>query len=738
MFKKYFFLTVIFFLLILVVWVFNVINPRNGEDLVVSIQGNTVSDLLSIKVGRVNLNDELTEIRINEIHQCGVVNWKVSGTFAKQIIIDVPKSTPQIDSIKVTIGKMCFKLSQTQLVAIIDSSKIRSAISRFAVPATVKNHKLKIPVLKNIINLPVKNIRGMGSSFIREMVLLFILYFFSRFISKFIPLINNKVDSYCNILRGGIIIGGSVLLTCIVGYSAYILTRTYNGNYPFFLDPVGNQLRFVSIYEQLMNSNRFTVILDQFRTNEINPLRGILAILFAPGLLKSQFGHMLNTLIFMLLFFVSSIYTFYKSSNNIILSFILVILFAVSPILINPRDGIGQFWQDLSAGFPLAIAGICFYNWYLYRKTTLIVLFSLFLSFAILSRFNVLFYGIFIFGAIFIYLVADLFKNKKTSFSTLIKPLTLAILILVIFCGFWVTKHLDYNLHYYNQSDSFGNTGYNPLKSGIGLFGRLLVDFRIEYLILFFVIFILSLWKYKAVTAGIFVLVWYVFSFLILWIFILGLDSMKLGKVYLIGFPIMFFSLTMIFINARINTPKFNSILVFVGCISFFIMFLNYKDFLSISENPPYNRLKEKKEIQQHVAKISNIFKHKGIKMYLYNFTDREQENLGIKLEAFYESSELIEINPVSFSSDIDTYNQPFKVPDIKKIKTTLLQEINDSLNLIIVFSDTTLVDYFFNNSYSSNISKQATKYMKTNSDWKEIGTFQTNTYSEISIFLKQ
>ena len=128
-------------------------------------------------------------------------------------------------------------------------------------------------------------------------------------------------------------------------------------------------------------------------------------------------------------------------------------------------------------------------------------------------------------------------------------PIAISFVILGIFCGYWTVKFLGFNLSYYSQSDSFGNTGFNPLKSLIGLLSRVFVDFRIEYLLLFFAVLIFSLWKQKIFTRGNLVLVWYFLSFLIFWIFIIGLDSMKLGKVYLIGFPIMFFSLALLLVN---------------------------------------------------------------------------------------------------------------------------------------------------------------------------------------------
>lgn len=737
-FKKYLSLVGLFLILLSLDWFFNVINPRKGEDIIVSIRGTSVSDLLMIKVFRVNLNSELVEIAVNEIHNYGEVKWKVSDTFAKQIVINVPQNVPQFDSVNISIGEKYFRLNQMQLISENISLRNSTSTTRFIVPDFVKNSALTFPVLRNILNLPVNKNNGILIFFIKGMGLLFIFYFISVLISKIIPLVNFKFNSFNNSIRTIVIIGGSVLLTFIVGYTAFFLAQIYNNNYPYFLDPVGNQLRFASIFEQLKHSSGFTVILDQLKTNEINPFRGILAILFATSLLKTPFGHMLNTLLFMLLFFILSICALYKSSNNIVLSFTLVLLFAAAPILINPQVGIGQFWQDLSAGFPLALAGICFYNWYLFRRMVMIVLFSLFLSFAILSRFNILFYAIFIFGPLFLIIFFESLRNKRTLFKSLIVPLGISIMILGVFCGYWIIEHLDYNLNYYNQSDSFGNTGFSPFKSLIGLLSRLLVDFRIEYLLLFIMVFVFSLWNQKTHSHGKLILVWFIFSFVIFWILILGLDSMKLGKVYFVGFPMIFFSLAQILIKGRINSPKFNYLIILIGCFSCMIMFLNFKDFYYVSEKPSYNRIKDKKRIQLLIAEVVDTLDKKNKEIYFNNFLDNEQENLGIKLETFYKTTKMIKITHDYFSSDSAFYIQRFPGSDLKEISTVLLREINDSLNLAVMFSDTTLTNYYFDNKYSSYISKQVTDYVKSDPDWKEIKTISTNTYSDISIFSKR
>jgi hypothetical protein len=729
--KKYYISIFILSVILGLVWLFNVLNPRYGEDVVVKIYGQSKSDLLKIKVYRLNLKNELTQLQLENIQQSNVIFWKVSNAFVSRIVLRMPNNNICIDSIQIAIGASNFILKPLYKIISVEGKR------EYIVPDIVRNHHFKLPILGEIINLPANFIPRAGFFW---MIGLAFFFLFSSCGKKFY--INNSnldfrftaLPHYSKII---IFISCSCFLTFLIGYSSFVITRTYNAHYPYFLDPVGNNSRFVAIYENLKHESRLGEIIQQLRTNETNPFRGFLVILLAPNLLKSAFGHMFNTIIFIFCFFFLSLYSFYKSNVNIVYSFSLILLFAMAPILISPHDGIGQFWQDLSAGFPLACAGICYYNWHLNRKLFLLVLFTIFLSLTILSRYNSVFYALLLFGPLIFYSISLHWKRTRDFFITVFIPSIAVISILILLCGYWLVKHYSYNVHYYSGNQSFGNTGFGPLTSLIGLLSRILVDFKIEYLFLIFIILLFSFRKNRISIADKPLLFWFLLSFPIFWIFILGLDSMRLGKVYLIGFPLMYFAIAQIASSggtAYIDKTKLAIILIGFSCV---IGVFNFKDFLFESKHPPYRVMCDKKAIQLRLAEAVAKLNVKDRKLYFNAFIDREQDNLNLQLETYYKTGKLLDLSRNHFSSDSSFFLQRNNKTDTNIIGNQLFGTINDSLNLIVIPKDTLLIEHLFNNNYSRFLAKKITCFIQNNPSWKELAQLKTYHYSNISIYYK-
>jgi hypothetical protein len=537
----------------------------------------------------------------------------------------------------------------------------------------------------------------------------------------------------------------SISLTFLSIRISYNLSRKYFKSHSFFYDPVMSFSSNIPFYKRMQKEEKLNIIASRlnfaklhFKSNYKSPAFFIPAILLAPRLLLTPWYGMLSTSIMLLIFLYVLGYSVYLRYKKIDFSIAIICLFSAAPVLIDPRWGLSSGQFDLPAGFLFASGIISFLNWHQFRRPEWLICFSFFVSMAILGRAIISAYLAFVMVPPIIYSIFLYYKQDRDIIKCIIKPLISAVIIIGIFCGYFLYIHFNSIFFYYSKL-LFSKTDSVIKAAGCFFYTSRITGSLYLLLVCIFIIFIFLFQYLKKQSLKIpefLMYLWIVSILPVYWIFFL--KSTEVYYVYLIELPILFILFLPQGISAFASIKRGVSgifsaaIILLSGC---FIL-SSFYSFSYHSDNPGIYE-KDSKKVDRTIASFIKDLKPGQT---WTAFFDEDYSRIP-NCECFYRYG----VYPEKYSDIIfylhnNYWNSYFPGMSPQQIADSICRK-TDNLSLIITFNNISDINKFKpgeNFDFAKEIAGRVTSYVQESPGWEKRFVYKTINYSELAFYFRK
>ncbi len=523
-----------------------------------------------------------------------------------------------------------------------------------------------------------------------------------------------------------------ILITSLPIVLSIIIYMNYEKNYPYFHDVSSYNFINILVSKYTEEFGIFESFKDQFFGNNRNFLR-VLPFIFFPELSNFKLSNLITSIPFIYIF-VFKIHNFVCKdiSDNFVKWFITFFIFFI-PGVYNPVLGIVINWVDLNAALIISISAIYLFEWILEKKKISLTFFILFSFLTIYARFSSFPYYFIVILPIIFFHFSEILKN----FSNLNRYdyfLNLSLfLVLLIYPLVHLSSVID---HYTIYGYGFDSQLIDSIKSLIipsASFLRLFLS--ILLLIFSFYLFFLFLKKKKK-------------DFLLFLILIAVVPILNIFIFKTITWPMFVYFVFASFISFLFFLKKFNKdlvnkkfkILCFIIIASFIIelILLNIK-FVKENEQAYIQKNFDKKI----GSKIANISKNQKINLNKENLVwlgIYDEHFTAPTLEMFYNQGEFI--MPAGqdhfFSKHKSVFIGNYPDQDLDKIYDNISININNFVDILIVYADLQKSSLIHDNKFSIEISKKLSENIPKNKNWTFAGKLNSKKYGELHFYLNK
>ena len=521
----------------------------------------------------------------------------------------------------------------------------------------------------------------------------------------------------------------SLLFALAAGIYASFYSQKYYSFIEYGPDPLDGLMRNERAYFNVEKDGRCSAFIQEFKENNRSFLCIAPLIIFAPEVLRRHDAHLFITIPYIFLFLYLLCYLIWMRSKNIFHAICVAFLYITCYAISEPYFGIGFNMPDMIAGYPLAIAALSLLIWNERRKTLWIVLFSAFLSIAVLTRFIFSVYAFLLFSGPLTYFFLLQYRSSKITWKEIAKTCLLCMVIIAVLCGYYILSHFNTNMEYYSYwlNSKKGTMNISILQSGerfLFMYAGFLRKIHASFLILLFIIniyfFEIDL---KIFRQRIFIFLWMFLVIPFYWVVILKTNGHVVGSAFIAAFPLMFMCLAIpinnIILEKRKKIFSYLLVVIIVASIIDFSFTVNKNDKLLTTE---IIKPVQRKLLAVHLSEWFNTITPRDCTLSLIIFSSGYIAE-DISLESFYKHGKYIRTlkSGNKFSVFNNYYNYEDPKTDIEVIKNDLFEKAVSTSNLLIFNSDISNTDStIFNAPISRQVERALFERFSLERSWKK------------------
>lgn len=462
-----------------------------------------------------------------------------------------------------------------------------------------------------------------------------------------------------------------VLLLC----SLLISIEYYKFN-PFFYDPGYYLYENYNIFQKINHQSYFSLLFETFFYSQ-DPLRKCIVLIFSPNFISSPYAHLPSSFLSILTFCFSSSFYLYKKTKNLIFSALVVSIILVFDVLYDPFWGISAYWLDMTACFFLSSSIFYLLMFKESNKLFHLILFAIFVSFSILSRYIFCVYAFWIVGPLFTYLIILKWRKNKFFKKDILIPVFTILFVMFLIAGPYLILNFKY------QTERYLSVGYalnNPWKDAVYSYFWFLRDviglkqiFLYLTSVLFFTFVLIK--RLKFLIYELIFSIWLIISSPIFIIFVL--KAYNAYHTNLIFIPLLISSIFVLLSNFRISKIKIFSTFI----LSLIIMSYTFVNNINEIKEKGFNN--NKLFYSELISKIDTNNKSASFGNAVFPFCKM------VTLEYFYKNSKQpkITLNDIYDFKDI-YYKANYPNLEIKEIIKLKKNELDNYEN-ILIYADT-------------------------------------------------
>ncbi len=518
-------------------------------------------------------------------------------------------------------------------------------------------------------------------------------------------------------------------------YMSKKICDEYYSIHSYTPDPMRGLLKCTELKHRLANQGRWQVARQEFRTNPTDPFTVIPIVLATPSLLNKRAADLVIVFPMLAIFLFLMGYLMLYRGNSFLAASAVIICYSTSLALFAGYFGLSFFLKDTIASYPLAIAGICLWLWYEKKDTKYfyLILFAVFMSFAVLCRYAASVYSLVIFSPLCLYAFYKRFQVTKNFFESVFKPVLIVGSIVILLCGYFLIKNYGYNVNYYSywynsKEAATMNVGvlYSFKTFVVTYFGYFALFHSILFLIVFLFGIVLFLKARHSEKYEYLLGYWFTCALPLYWIIILQVDGQKLAGAFTIAFPIMFFG---VFANARrIDQPGIKKLQIVVSWLLISVSLLSMPRTIAKCRNQI--ELKTSDQYKSLTVNLADLLIHyKPFPEQHLIVSDFAGDYLipASTLEATYQWG--IYIPFISNNHYLDKLKSLGKNSDSmalgKEMKEAVLKKATAETNVIVTFDDKENLKRFISNKINYEMACYVSDEMKGMNGWtkKQLNT---------------
>lgn len=243
----------------------------------------------------------------------------------------------------------------------------------------------------------------------------------------------------------------ALVLTILVGYTAIRLEQIYRENFPYrSVDPVYYSYYNAKLNVRLSYEDRFSIMKDEWLSNDRFPLRTVPLLFFAPALLANPYGHMATSLpMFFILLNVLG-WTVYRRTSHLFYAVAVMSLLSATAYLYHGDFGIAVNWLDIPMSYLFGATVLCLIN---SRGSDLrwLAVFAVLASLTTLSRYIASVYLLFICAPLLVYYLALRWWKERNVWRAVILPAGMVTIIILLLAGNFLFSHFSGVLGFYSS-----------------------------------------------------------------------------------------------------------------------------------------------------------------------------------------------------------------------------------------------------------------------------------------------
>lgn len=488
----------------------------------------------------------------------------------------------------------------------------------------------------------------------------------------------------------------SLVFALAVGIYASFYCRNYYSGIAYAPDPLDGLMRNEKAFYNVETNGRISAFLQEFKENNRSFLCIAPLILLAPEILQRPDAHLfiLIPLIFLFVFLLS--YSVWLRTKNIVHAFVVALFYITCYAVTEPYFGIGFNMPDTIAGYPAGIAALCLLIWSEKKETRWLILFAIFLSFSVLTRFIFTVYSFLLFSFPLFLIFREQFRLARNNRKEISKALLLIGGIVSILCINYIITHFDFNMQYYSywlhSKKETMNIGIIDSAYGfLYMYGGFLRKIHAIFLILLFAanFYFFEIDK-KIFRRRLLLAAWMFFILPFYWVIILKTNGRVVGSAFMAAFPVMFLCLALPLNNIVKNNRKkiFTYLLLAICAASLVDLVISVKKnsgMIAMTNLIPEPR----KSLSINLSDWLNTISPRDCTLSLIVFSGNHLAE-DISLESFYRNGRYIKTttSEKKFLAYSNFTDDDFPNADIDAIKNSLYQKVVNSNNLFIFFKE--------------------------------------------------
>ena len=488
----------------------------------------------------------------------------------------------------------------------------------------------------------------------------------------------------------------SLVFALAAGIYASFYSRNYYSGIAYAPDPLDGLMRNERAFYNVETNGRIAAFLQEFKENNRSFFSIAPLILLAPDILQRPDAHLfiLIPLIFLFVFLLS--YSVWLRTKNSVHAFVVALFYISCYAVTEPYFGIGFNMPDTIAGYPAGIAALSLLIWSEKKDTRWLILFAVFLSVSVLTRFIFTVYSFLLFSFPLFLIFREQFRQAGNNWKEISKALLLIGGIVSILCLNYIITHFDFNMQYYSywlhSKKETMNIGIIDSASGfLYMYGGFLRKIHAIFLILLFVanFYFFEIDK-KIFRRRLLLAAWMFFILPFYWVVILKTNGRVVGSAFMAAFPVMFLCLALP-LNNMINSKRkkiFTYLLLAISAASLIEIVISVKknsDMVAITNLIPEPR----KPLSINLSDWLNTICPRDCTLSLIVFSGNFLAE-DISLESFYRNGRYIKtmVSENKYFLYTNFNDTDFPNADINSIKNTIYQKVINSNNLLIFFKE--------------------------------------------------
>ena len=529
----------------------------------------------------------------------------------------------------------------------------------------------------------------------------------------------------------GVLLVCALVLTSAMGFITIRIEQIYLHNYSYFYDAVYYSFYNARLHARLPGEGRLSLATQEWLGNGRHPLRTVPLLLFAPGLLASQMGHMATALPMLGIFLFLLGWTVYRRTQHAPYAIGSMALFCAIPGMFSPTTGLGAYWLDLPAAFLVGGAALCLLNSSSAQDLRWLAGFAVLASLAALSRYVAAVFAFVICAPVLAYYLTRRWRQERDVVKTVVLPLGVIGVVISIVGGYFLVKHFEGNVQFYSV---YGYALGQGMLSSAGSVIRSAVGFlSIPGTIILGATGLVNLalfwrdtnrdWKNLVIS------VW--FASAVLLYLVLVVRVVGAGHATRYAVPLIFLAvispapLGRQWLGHRWLVRLTSLVVIAALLLGGYGVLENYQ--LATQPSP------EAQEQKALDVALAQALSKEGDQLVWNAYFD--EYSWIPTMEAFYHSRKfsLPAGQDYFFSVHQSVFkgNYPGLMPD--EVSPLIYDNTNRWVDIAVVFDDPTAADTLFNNEYSRTVARYIAQAVRNDPRWKQVFVVESSKYGTLA-----